>query len=220
MFGNAIAIILIGVGLFLLVLGFILGGLSLMKIIPEPVVAVGSASTAITALSATLFQRARIWRRRTRLGWSQKAESELATSLTPHLFGDYSPYIIEAAEQLGAAKDMTAIPALMQALENCADAQRPGWREVAEVLVQTLAQIGDARALPLLYKLENVRGIGFIPAIRTAIAGLEPQTSLLRPGSADDTLAPVTLLRPMKHRMNEQEKELLLRATESGDREV
>jgi hypothetical protein len=76
--------------------------------------------------------------------------------------------------------------------------------------------IGDRRALPLLYRIENVRGIGFISTIREAIAAIEPQTSLLRPGSAD--LLPDTLLRPVQARMEPEEPKLLLRATDSDPR--
>src|ERR1041385_3638572 len=111
------------------------------------------------------------------------------------LFGSYSPYVIDTAVRLAEERDVTAVPALIIALQRCVDQQSPGWREVAEALVLALARIGDRRALNLLYRLENVRGIGIIPSIREAIAAIEPQTSLLRPGSADDALTE-TLLRP------------------------
>jgi hypothetical protein len=83
-------------------------------------------------------------------------------------------------------------------------------------VVEALTKIGDRRALPILYRIENVRGIGFITNIREAIAAIEPQTSLLRPGSAD--LPPETLLRPVQSRVGPDEPALLLRATDSDPR--
>ena len=74
------------------------------------------------------------------------------------------------------------------------DVQSPQWRDAAIALVVALERIGDRRALPLLHRLENVRGIGLIPVIRHAIAAIEPQTSLLRAGANHDT--PRSLLRP------------------------
>jgi hypothetical protein len=123
-----------------------------------------------------------------------RAESEKVREWTPILLHEHAPNVIRAAEKLGEAGDPSAVPALMNALEDVVDVQSPQWREAAIALVQALEKIGDRRALPLLYRLENVRGIGLIPAIRHAIAAIEPQTSLLRPGKMQD--APQTLLRP------------------------
>jgi len=100
------------------------------------------------------------------------------------LNGTNTPTIIKAARTLGDARDATAVPSLLLVLERCVDTQQPGWRDIAEALAEALGKIGDGRALPLLVRLENVRGIGFIPSIRGAIAEIEPQSSLLRPGSA------------------------------------
>lgn len=106
--------------------------------------------------------------------------------LTRQLLGSYTPYVLEAAQQLGQARVAGAVPHLMYALETCVNGQQPGWRDHAEAFVEALALIGDRRALPLLQRLENVRGIGLLPAIRHAIAEIEPQTSLLRAGAAPD----------------------------------
>jgi hypothetical protein len=123
--------------------------------------------------------------------------SELASELIQQLSGNDPPHIIEAAHKLSEARDATAVPALVQVLERCVDTQQPGWRDVAEAVADALAIIGDRRALPLLYRLETVRGIGFIPSIRHAIAAIEPQSSLLRAGSPDAEQQKV-LLRPVR----------------------
>ncbi|HLK61152.1 MAG TPA: HEAT repeat domain-containing protein [Chthonomonadaceae bacterium] len=143
----------------------------------------------------TVRRRLRAWRQENFLRTNNSPLSATAEKLTPDLWGEYSPYVIEAAEKLAEERDTTAVPALLTALQRCVDQQRPGWSEVAEALVKALARIGDRRALALLYRLENVRGIGIIPSIREAIAAIEPQTSLLRPVSAEGSL-PETLLRP------------------------
>ena len=112
----------------------------------------------------------------------QAEYSQLADWFTPRLQDSHVPNVILAAERLGEARDTTAVPDLMSALERCVETQPPGWSECAAALANALARIGDRRALPLLYRLDNVRGIGLIPAVRNAIAAIEPQTSLLRAG--------------------------------------
>jgi hypothetical protein len=123
--------------------------------------------------------------------------SQQTAARIEQLMGNHPPYVIEAAKELGDSQDAAAVPALLEVLERCVDTQHPGWRDVAEVVVDALARLGDRRALPLLYRLETVRGIGFIPSIRNAIAEIEPQTSLLRAGSADAELQKA-LLRPAR----------------------
>ncbi len=82
---------------------------------------------------------------------------------------------------LHALRGTDAVPALLYALEETIDQQPPGWRERAEALVKALGQLGDQRALPLLYQLSHVRGIGIIGAVRQAVHAIEPRSSLLRP---------------------------------------
>lgn len=124
----------------------------------------------------------------------KRFETDAVKEWTPFLWNDHAPNVIRAAEKLAEVRDSSAIPALMHALEDVVDVQSPHWRDAAIALVAALERIGDRRALTLLYRLENVRGIGLIPAIRHAIAAIEPQTSLLRPGNTHD--APQSLLRP------------------------
>jgi hypothetical protein len=179
-------------GAFLLLLGIALGGLSLI-----------TCELAEWVVGCCALLGCGVWLRHTGGRWKQARlvrqapQSELALELTQQLFGNHSPYVIEAAQRLGAARDTTAVPALIYVLERCVDSQQPGWRDVAESIAIALGEIGDGRALPLLYRLENVRGIGFIPAIRSAIAEIEPQSSLLRAGSADE-MQQAVLLRPAR----------------------
>ncbi len=130
------------------------------------------------------------------------------------LFGNYPPYVVEAAQELGAARDITAVPAIMFVLENCVAQQPAGWREEAEALANALGQIGDGRALPMLRRLENVRGIGFIPAIRSAIAAIEPNSSLLR-ASSRESGEKSTLLMPCESLDAEKQRQILLRVAEA-----
>ena len=167
------------------------------------------AGILLTYLFGILGKR---WYRKRRLAEDER--SPLALRLTSDLLGNQSPDIIEAAELLGESRDVTAVPILILALERCIEAQPPGWSERATALAKALGQIGDRRALPLLYRLDNVRGIGLIPAVRNAIAAIEPQTSLLRPGSAEG-MTPELLLRPMGMRSDPEEAHTLLRSQES-----
>lgn len=154
------------------------------------------------------------WRQRRFLKHRRKPASELAQTLIPQLQGEYTPYVIEAATRLGEARDMTAVPALMEVLERCIDHQRPGWRDVAAASADALANIGDVRSLPLLRRLETVRGIGLIPNIRNAIAVIEPQANLLHPCLGEEPL-PQSLLRPAQS--SEEEPTLMLRAVDSTE---
>lgn len=155
-------------------------------------------------------------RRRRRARRLKKTQcSPLAETLTPLLQDSFSPFVIEAAEKLGAARDRSAVPALIAALERCVETQPPGWSEQAASLANALAQIGDRRALALLYRLDNVRGIGLIPAVRNAIAAIEPQTSLLRAGSQYD-LTPHLLLRSAHNQTDPNETAVLLRSADSA----
>ena len=131
------------------------------------------------------------------------------------LYGDYTPYVVEAAEKLGAARETTALPALMYVLEQTVNTQPPGWRDKAEALAVALGKMGDRRALPLLYRLTNWRGIGLLTAVHEAIDRIEPETSLLRAGSADD-LPTETLLRPAD-RGPDSDSALLLRSGHAPD---
>jgi hypothetical protein len=210
---QAIICILIGAGIGLLMLGIALGGLPdmLTWARQEMLGMVGLCLFGRTAGRALLQWRHAVQARR-----AQMDESPLAARLTPQLFGDYTPYVIEAAEKLGQERDTTAVPALLRALEQSVDTQRPGWRDQAAALACALAQIGDRRALPLLYRLDNVRGIGFIPAIRSAITAIEPQTSLLRPSYTGFDV-PETLLRPAHDMRADVQPAVLLRAIEAPD---
>jgi len=149
-----------------------------------------------------------------RLKQNMRGVSTEAAQWIPMLYGSYTPYVMEAAEQLGAARETTAVPALMDVLEQTINTQPPDWCDTSESLVIALGQMGDRRALPLLQRLSNVRGIGLLTAVHEAIDRIEPQTSLLRPGSADD-LPREILLRPAES-CTESDPTLLLRASQES----
>ena len=207
------------VELFLMGIGAIL----LAVLTYELIALLGEASAGIV-LTATLVLLG-VWvrryvtlaRRRRKVKQAERKESPQIAALILELRGEYPPYIIEAAQALGQARDRTAVPALLNVLEQAAENQRPGWRDVAAALADALAEIGDGRALELLYRLENVRGIGFIPNIRRAIAVIEPQSVLLRASSENASVQSALLLRPTRG-AGEADKSLLLRATESETR--
>ena len=210
------ALVLIGLGLIALpVLLYATTVLLCMLVILLGNAALPVVLTVLALLTGVWIRRGvlRLKRRRVLVQAKKRTSPEIA-ALILELRGAYPPYIIEAAEQLGKARDRTAVPALLDVLEQVAENQRPGWRDVAAALADALAEIGDGRALPLLYRLENVRGIGFIPNVRNAIAVIEPQAVLLRAGSADDAIQSAMLLRPA-YGAGESDKALLLRAAEA-----
>lgn len=208
-----LAYFLLGIGIIMLLAGLLMIG-EWPKMPPIWSAILGGLAT----LAAADWGKRSLqeWTRERRLRRAHRHESELVASLTPQLLGEYPEYVMEAAELLGEARDPTAVPALMRVLESCVDMQRPSWREIAEVVVKALAKIGDRRSLALLYRIENVRGIGIITEIRAAIAAIEPQTSLLRPGGLDSL--PNVLLRPAQDRLPPEETALLLRSVESDPR--
>lgn len=142
-----------------------------------------------------LWRVLRDWRHERRSRVNMLDVSKEAADLIPMLYGSYTPYVVEAAERLGAARETTAVPALMHVLEQTVNMQPPGWCDTAAAMVVALGNMGDRRALPLLQKLSNVRGIGLLTVVQEAIDRIEPETSLLRPGSVED-IPQETLLRP------------------------
>lgn len=154
-----------------------------------------------------------VWRERRALARAKRLESETARKLRPQLYSDDNEQVILAAQTLGTLHDRTAVPAMMEALESSVAYQPLGWREVAVALTNALSEIGDSRALPLLHRLENVRGIGLISHIRHAIATIEPQANLLRAGYPN--AIPEHLLRPAQGTADAPE--LLLRPISNTD---
>jgi hypothetical protein len=178
-------------------IGFLLvGGLQLLPVLIHSPQALGAvALCAATAGSGPLVLALRDWRQEKRLQEDLFKVSTEAAQWIPVLYGNYMPYVVEAAERLGAARETTAVPALLHVLERTLHVQPPGWHEAAEAMVTALGKMGDRRALPLLQRLWNVREGDLLAVAQEAIDRLEPETSLLRPGSAD-SLPGATLLRP------------------------
>lgn len=155
-------------------------GEMLLRVASELFCAVGLVAVVGIAIDLQAHQLL-FWLQHRRC-WRQPCSS-LTRELAPLLLSEDTDLAIEAASRLAAARDRSAVPHIMHALKACVEAQQPGWRERGEGFTIALAQIGDGRALPLLRELEDVRGIGFIPAVRRAILLLEPRSCLLRAGT-------------------------------------
>ena len=168
-----------------------------------------------SAVSGVLLHRSfRSWGNSRRVQQNLKGASPLAADWIPMLYGDYTPYVVEAAQHLGDAKETTAVPALMHVLDRTVNRQPPGWCDSAEAMVVALGKMGDRRALSLLHRLSNVRVIGLLTVVHEAIDRIEPETSLLRPGSAEGLPAEI-LLRPAAA-CSDPDPATLLRAESSG----
>jgi hypothetical protein len=205
--GELMVAVLLLLGVLLLLAGLLIGGINVLT------TEIGERLTACAALFAACSwtgKTAHRWVKTSRV--RRAARTELAEELTQLLRGNDTEYVVEAAEKLGEARDTSAVPDLIFELERCLESQRPGWRERSEALANALARIGDPRALPLLYRLENVRGIGLIPAIRNAIAEIEPRANLLRAGNAHGD-SPDTLLHPVRN-VPDESPQVLVRAAE------
>lgn len=189
----------------------ILGGVQLLPTLIQSPHAAAAVVVCISAASGVFLYRAlRDWSHATQVKRNLHGTSAVAAEWIPMLYGNYTPYIVEAAERLGGAREAAAVPALMHVLEQTVNTQPPDWCYTAEALVVALGKMGDRRALPLLHRLSNVRGIGLLTVVHEAIDRIEPETSLLRPGSAED-LPRETLLRPAES-CPESDPAILLRA--------
>ena len=207
---DAAGMCLVVMGAALLLIGLTYGLVALLGETSSGVTLAGAAALVglWTRRGVTLLKRRRKVER------AAVTNSPAVAARIAELYGEYPPYVIEAAQQLGQERDRTAVPALLHVLEQTAENQRPGWRDVGAALTDALAEIGDGRALELLYRLENVRGIGFIPNVRNAIAVIEPQSVLLRASGENGSAQAALLLRPA-HGAGETDKTLLLRAAEA-----
>ncbi|HZT43094.1 MAG TPA: hypothetical protein VFA07_13075 [Chthonomonadaceae bacterium] len=206
----------LGIGLIVLGLALAIGIVMLPGSSEAWIVIAIAAPPACVGLCLCQVARERAWE--ARATWLRRSEgqiSPLAESLIPQLYGEFSLYIIEAAERLGEERDETAVPALLCVLERCVEVRRPGWEDIAGALIGALATIGDRRALPVLYRLDSFQEVGLTPAIRQALAAIEPQASLLRPLTGP---SPDTLLRPAPNDSATEEPQLLLRPLDSQSR--
>ena len=109
---------------------------------------------------------------------------------------------VEGLELLTQFNDTSCVPALMRVVDLYPDD--------VPFLIQTaqlMAQLGDERALPALYRLSANRHYALVQAAQTAIEQIEPRSTLLRAGNAPAT-ASDTLLRaamPAASRANPDE---------------
>ena len=190
------------------------GGVMLASLMLGPVASLVMIIIGLSVAGGLMLHRTlRLWGNSARLNRNIRvAASPLAEEWIPMLYGEYTPYVVEAAQRLGTARETTSVPAMLHVLEQTVQNQPPGWCDSAEAIVVALGKMGDRNALPLLYRLTSWRGIGFQTAVCEAIDRIEPQTSLLRPGSVDD-LPHEILLRPADA-CSESDPALLLRSSQ------
>ena len=205
MLRGATFVLLLGIGFV------ILGGAQILPILLRSPYALAIAALCVSVVGGTLLHRnLRQWGDNTRRERCLHDVTPLVEEWLPMLSGNYTPYVVEAAEKLGAARETMAVPTLLHVLEQTVRHQPPGWCDSAEAIVVALGKMGDRRALPLLHRLTSWRGIGFVSAVCEAIDRIEPETSLLRAASVHD-LPQELLLRPADA-CTDSDPALLLRA--------
>ena len=69
-------------------------------------------------------------------------------------------------------RDPADVAPLIAILDRTRDTTEPGWEEVCESIVETIAKTGDARCLPALGRVRLARGSRFKCAVDSAIAAL------------------------------------------------
>ena len=147
---NNVELFLLGFGAVLL----LLVAFELIALLGETApVLMGAALLAL--LGAWTRRYVTLAQRRRKAERAQKPKSPEVAALVLELYGEYPPYVVEAAQQLGKARDRTAVPALIHVLEQAAENQRPGWRDVAAALADALG--GDGRALDRIGRAGDCR---------------------------------------------------------------
>ena len=157
------------------------------------------------------FLRGRGW-----LRWRSALRSFAGVSgdegIALRLIGDYAPFSIEAANELGKLRDLSGAPILMYGIERLIADEPGGWREMISAMVGALREIGDPKALPLLQRLQKMRGADEITGLTATIAELEHLIGLLRPTECE-TQSGEILVRPVMPQTGDVQKEVLLRAS-------
>lgn len=103
--------------------------------------------------------------------WKSSASDEVAL-LVQDLFSPYTQCVIAAADRLGEIRDAWAVPSLISVLDRSAWRPEPGWSEVTESIVMSLARIGDGRCLPVLNRVRLARGQDLRDTVDVAIAAI------------------------------------------------
>lgn len=174
-------------------IGLISGSLFELSAPPKWFTIMAAIVTALTLIRVS-GRRLRTWKRQ-RDAVQAFAESSSDNGLAMRLLGGYVPFSIEAAEQIGELRDRGAVPLLMFAIEGLMMEKPGGWREMASATVGALRRIGDRKPLPLLRRLQNMRGSDEIEGLTECIAEMEGASVLLRP-AANERSTGETLVRP------------------------
>jgi HEAT repeat protein len=120
---------------------------------------------------------------RARSGYADPKQSKAVRAYAVRLGFRKRSARLTAVEQLADLNDRTGVPALLQCLAKHRD-DGP----FLESVVRTLGKLGDERALPALRELTKGRHQSLMEQARTAVASIEPKSTLLRPAESADTL--------------------------------
>ena len=103
---------------------------------------------------------------------TKSAASDEVALLVQDLFSPYTQCVTAAADRLGDIRDAWAVPSLISVLDRSAWRPEPGWDEVSESIVMSLARIGDGRGLPVLNRVRLARGQELREKVDIAIAAI------------------------------------------------
>ena len=92
-----------------------------------------------------------------------------SSSIQEQAIGGYAANELQYRDDL---HDHSAVASLVAALDPMNEADEPGWDEVCESIVGTIARTGDARFLPALGRVRLARGLQFRDAVDAAIEAI------------------------------------------------
>jgi hypothetical protein len=79
---------------------------------------------------------------------------------------------VVGSEHRSLHQDSAVVASLVSVLDHSKGIVEPGWDEVCESIVGTLARTGDSRCLPALGRVRLARGVQFRDAVDAAIAAI------------------------------------------------
>ncbi len=185
---------------------------------PPPAVTAVLCLTGLRALVSRLGRGIKA-RLREEREIAQVVEAGVEEAVGRRVLGEYVPYVVEAARELGAQPHPAAASLLRLALERLLASRPAGWREMAGGLAEALAAQGDLRALSLLYRVQQAAGTEEVGGLAGSITLLEGRAHLLRSAEPDTTRE--TLLRSVSgHTPAERQEALLRPVNANGDSET
>jgi hypothetical protein len=129
------------------------------------------ASLLILIAAVTYF-------RQTRFSSADEVSSQMPMQNLPELSissvsnGFSAAYSHDRVETDVSMGDTAAVASLVAVLDRSKEMNEPGWDEVCESIVGTIARTGDVRCLPALGRVRLTRGSRFTSAVDAAIAAI------------------------------------------------